>query len=41
MADILESRELVDDLERLGHIERPPQSMLDEALTWAIDQVSR
>ncbi len=36
MADILESRKLVDDLMRLGHVARPPQSMLDEALAWAV-----
>ena len=39
MADILASRKLVEDLQRLGHIAQPPAEMLDEALAWAIDQV--
>jgi malate dehydrogenase (oxaloacetate-decarboxylating) len=39
MADILESRLIVDDLIRLGHIAEPPRAMLDEALGWAISQV--
>jgi malate dehydrogenase (oxaloacetate-decarboxylating) len=36
--DILASRKLVDDLQRLGHIAQPPAEMLEEALAWAIDQ---
>jgi malate dehydrogenase (oxaloacetate-decarboxylating) len=38
MAGILESRKTVDDLMRLGHIAEPPQSMLDEALAWAVER---
>jgi len=41
LADILESRRLTDDLMRLGHIAEPPQAMLDEALSWAIEQVRK
>jgi malate dehydrogenase (oxaloacetate-decarboxylating) len=41
MADILESRKLTDDLMRLGHIVRPPQAMLEEALIWAVEQVRK
>jgi len=39
LADIKESRKLTDDLMRLGHIKEPPQSMLDEALAWAVASV--
>jgi len=39
LAGILASRKLTEDLIRLGHIAEPPQSMLDEALAWAIEQV--
>jgi malate dehydrogenase (oxaloacetate-decarboxylating) len=41
MKDILASRKLADDLMRLGHIAQPPQSMLDEALAWAIASVRK
>jgi malate dehydrogenase (oxaloacetate-decarboxylating) len=41
LGDILESRRLTDDLMRLGHIAEPPQKMLDEALSWAIEQVRK
>jgi malate dehydrogenase (oxaloacetate-decarboxylating) len=41
LADILASRRLTDDLMRLGHIAEPPQAMLDEALSWAIEQVRK
>ena len=39
LSGILASRKMTDDLMRLGHIAEPPQSMLDEALFWAIEQV--
>jgi len=38
-ADIVASRRLTDDLMRLGHVATPPESMLREALDWAIGQV--
>ena len=38
-ADIAASRKMVDDLQRLGHVATPPQSMLKEALDWAVAQV--
>jgi malate dehydrogenase (oxaloacetate-decarboxylating) len=39
MAGIRESRKLTDDMMRLGHVPEPPQSMLDEALAWAVASV--
>ena len=38
-ADIAESRALTQDLMKMGHIKEPPESMLQEALAWAIEQV--
>jgi malate dehydrogenase (oxaloacetate-decarboxylating) len=35
-ADIAASRALTDDLMRLGHIKEPPESMLREALDYAV-----
>ena len=40
-ADITKAREAVHMLIDQGLIERPPQSMLQEALDWAIEQVQR
>ncbi len=40
-ADIAASRKLTEDLMRLGHIKEPPESMLQEALDWAIAQVRK
>jgi len=37
--DIAASRSLTDDLVRLGHITTPPDSMVCEALAWAVAQV--
>ena len=37
-ADITSSRALTEDLMRLGHIKEPPESMLREALDYAIAQ---
>ena len=39
-ADIEASRKLTDDLMRLGHISTPPETMLKDALQWAIQQVA-
>jgi len=36
---IEESRRLVEDLQKAGHIKTPPKAMLDEALDWAVKQV--
>jgi malate dehydrogenase (oxaloacetate-decarboxylating) len=38
LADIRESRALTDDLMRLGHIAEPPRALLEEALSWAVEQ---
>jgi malate dehydrogenase (oxaloacetate-decarboxylating) len=38
-ADIAASRALTDDLMKLGHIATPPDSMIRDALDWAISQV--
>ena len=39
LADIKEARSATEDLMKLGHIKSPPESMLQEALDWAIAQV--
>jgi len=36
---IAESRKLTDDLSRLGYVASPPDSMIREALDWAVKQV--
>jgi len=38
MAGITESRTLLEDLEKQGHIAKPPVSMLKEALDWAVQK---
>jgi len=40
-ADILEARKTTDDLMKLGHIQTPPQSMIQTALDWAIAEVRK
>ncbi|MGD9940131.1 MAG: NADP-dependent malic enzyme [Clostridia bacterium] len=39
MADIMEARKTTEDLMKLGHIKTPPQSMIQEALDWAVAEV--
>ena len=41
MADILEARKTTDDLQRLGHIKSPPESMIQEALDWAVAEARK
>ncbi len=39
MAGIKASRALADDLTKLGHVKNPPESMIKDALDWAVRQV--
>jgi len=39
LADIKEARSATEDLMKLGHIKSPPESMLQEALDWAVAQI--
>ncbi len=39
-SDIAASRALVEDMQRLGYIAEPPRKLIDEALEWAVAQVS-
>ncbi|WP_041395991.1 NAD(P)-dependent malic enzyme [Parasphaerochaeta coccoides] len=41
LADIKASRKLTDDMMKLGHIQEPPQSMLQEALDKAIAEIKK
>ncbi len=41
LADIKASRKLTDDMMKLGHIQEPPQAMLQEALDKAIAEVRK
>jgi malate dehydrogenase (oxaloacetate-decarboxylating) len=41
MADILEARKTTEDLMKLGHIKTPPQSMIQEALDWAVAEARK
>jgi malate dehydrogenase (oxaloacetate-decarboxylating) len=38
-ADIAAARSAIGDMQRLGHVATPPESMLKEALDWAVAQV--
>jgi malate dehydrogenase (oxaloacetate-decarboxylating) len=40
-ADIAAARRMTEDLMKLGHIQEPPLSMLQEALDWAVAQVRK
>ncbi len=38
-SDIAAARSAIEDMQRLGHVATPPESMLKEALDWAVAQV--
>ncbi|HOV62677.1 MAG TPA: malate dehydrogenase, partial [Spirochaetia bacterium] len=38
-ADISAARSLVEDMKKLGHIQEPPEEMVEKALSQAIDAV--
>ncbi len=40
-SDIAAARKMTEDLMKLGHIQEPPLSMLQEALDWAVAQVRK
>jgi malate dehydrogenase (oxaloacetate-decarboxylating) len=40
-ADIMASRAVIEDMEKLGHIKEPPAELLETALAGAIDAVTR
>jgi malate dehydrogenase (oxaloacetate-decarboxylating) len=41
MADILEARKTTDDLMKLGHIKTPPESMIRDAMEWAVAEARK